>query len=274
MNETPGIGGEPAAALPAPILELEEAAIPSLRDQTVVVLDRVNWRVRAGDYWAIAGMARSGKTNLLMAAAGVLRPVRGCCRLFGREMVVGPGPEPLVERLKVGLVFDGGQLLHHLTLEENVALPLRYHAADPAAEAAVAPRVEALLEFTGLRAWAEFRPADVNRNWQQRFGLARALALHPRVLLLDNPLSGLDPRDLGWWLETLDALAAGHAIAGGEPLVLVVTGDNLGVWRRRARQFAMVADGAFIEVGGRADLERHPAPLLREFLGRARSGED
>jgi ABC-type transporter Mla maintaining outer membrane lipid asymmetry ATPase subunit MlaF len=249
-----------------PVVHLEEAAIPSSRDPLRPVLDSVTWQVRPGDYWAIAGLARSGKTNLLLAAAGALRPTRGKCRLFGQEIGAGYEEEQLAERLKIGVVFDGGQLLHHLTLAENVALPLDYHAADaPAAEAA-RQRLEALIEFTKLRRWATSHPADVNRNWQQRFGLARALALKPRVLLMDNPLSGLDPRDLSWWLETVDALAAGHPIVGGTPLTVVVTGDDFRLWRDRARQFALLSDGAFIQVGGRDQIEQHPEPLLREML--------
>jgi ABC-type transporter Mla maintaining outer membrane lipid asymmetry ATPase subunit MlaF len=234
------------------------------------VLSGVDWRVCAGDFWLIGGLARSGKTNLLLAAAGVLRPASGTVRLFGQSF---SGEGDVAMRLKVGLVFDGGQLLQHLTLAENVALPLDYHAADDEDEPSDEQRLAGLVEFTGLARWAAARPSEVNRNWQQRYGLARALALDPEVLLLDNPLSGLDPRDTGWWMETLDALATGHPIVGGRPLTLVVTGDDLRPWRQRARQFAVVRDGTFIEVGGRTDLERHPEPLLRELLPAARPSE-
>ncbi len=256
---------EPGPAKATPVVEFEHATIPSLRDYSMPVLQDVSWRVCEGEYWAIAGLARTGKTNLILTAAGVLRPLRGACRLFGREFSPGYEQEHLKERLQIGVVFDGGQLLHHLTLAENVALPLAYHATEGADET-VAQRCAALLEFTGLLRWANVRPADVNRSWQQRFGLARALALRPKVLLLDNPLSGLDPRDLNWWLETLALLAAGHPICDGRPLTLVVTGDDLRPWRERAQQFALVSDGAFQTLGSRADIAAHPEPLLRELL--------
>jgi ABC-type transporter Mla maintaining outer membrane lipid asymmetry ATPase subunit MlaF len=250
---------------PDAVVELQDATIPSLHDATKPVLRGVHWRMFPGEYWAIAGLARSGKTSLVLTAAGVLRPVKGRCRLFGVEFAPRYEEEHLEQRLKVGVVFDGGQLLHHLTLAENLALPLEYHARDSGAAAAAKERMEALIDFTDLRRWASSRPGDVNRNLQQRFGLARALALRPKVLLLDNPLSGLDPRDLNWWLETLDTLACGHAVMGGEPLTLAVTCDDLRPWRTRARQFGLVTEERFISVGSREDVGTHPEPLLREL---------
>jgi len=247
-----------------PALEMRDATVTSLRDAGLAVLEGVNWTVATGDFWAVAGLLRSGKSDLMALAAGITRPARGSCRLFGRELVAGFEHERLALRLRVGLVFDGGRLLHHLTLAENIALPLRYHFDDGGA--AIDQRIRALVEFTGLEPWAESRPADVNRNWAQRIGLARALALKPEVLLLDSPLTGLDPRDAAWWLEMVDALAAGHPIVDGKPLTLVVTGDDLRPWRNRAKQFAVTRDRQFIALGSRAELAGHAEPLLQDLL--------
>jgi ABC-type transporter Mla maintaining outer membrane lipid asymmetry ATPase subunit MlaF len=254
-----------------PVLELVDAVIPSQHERFHTVLEGVQWRVRPGDFWAIGGLAHSGKTNLMMVAAGILRPVRGIYRLFGKDFSRGFENEHLVYRLKVGMVFDGGQLLQHLTLAENVALPLRYHALDDENEKAVDQRVIELIEFTGLRSRAGSRPAGVNRNWQQRFGLARALALRPEFLLLDSPLTALDPLEANWWLDTLQALSAGHPIVG-RPLTLAVTGDDLRPWRKRARQFAVIRDHAFIDAGGASEMEQRPDPLLRDLLPSAVPG--
>src|ERR1019366_797875 len=80
-----------------------------------------------------------------------------------------------------------------------------------------------LLECTELTRWAESTPGTLRRNWQKRAGLARALALKPEVLLVDNPLAGLDPRDIHWWLGFLDQLSKGHTVMQGRPMTLVVT---------------------------------------------------
>ena len=247
-----------------PVLEMRGITVASLRESSRVLLEDVNWTVRRGDYWAIGGLMRSGKSDLLAVAAGLQQPVRGDALLFGGAAISMAEADHLATRRRVGFVFDGGQLLHDLTLAENVALPLRYHLVP--GELEPTERRAALVALTGLEPWADRRPADVSRNWQQRFGLARALALKPDLLLLDDPLSGLDPRDATWWTDTLEALAAGHALLDGRPLTLVVTGNDLRPWRGRARQFALLQERSFIALGERAALDAHSQPALAELL--------
>ena len=245
-------------------MEMRHVTVTTVRDSSNAVLEGVNWTVAVGDFWAVAGLLRSGKSDLMAMASGTTRPSRGTYRLFGRELVAGFEHERLALRLRIGLVFDGGQLLHHLTLAENVALPLRYHFEG--GSDAIDQRIEALVKLTGLERWADHHPADVTRNWQQRFGLARALALKPEILLLDNPLTGLDPRDAAWWLEIVDALAAGHPVMDEKPLTIVVTGDDLRPWRSRARQFAVLKNRQFLPLGGRDNLASHTETLLQDLL--------
>src|SRR6185295_2429758 len=118
---TPPPAVDPANAVP--VVEMRDVSVPSLRDPSGAVLEGVNWTVRRGDYWAIGGLLRSGKSDLLSVAAGLLRPSKGESRLLGIDLFGCPEHEQLAARRRVGFVFDGGQLLHDLTLEENVALP-------------------------------------------------------------------------------------------------------------------------------------------------------
>ena len=88
-------------------------AVGSLEDPEATVLEEVNWPVAAGDYWVIAGMHGSGKSDLMAMTGGLMAPRAGRYRLFGQDMPIYE-PERLPERLRLGLVFDGGHLFHHL----------------------------------------------------------------------------------------------------------------------------------------------------------------
>jgi len=255
----------PAPQRQDPALEFHDVTVPSLRDPGVIIMEGVQWTVSTGDYWAIGGLNRTGKSDLMALAAGIMRPARGSLRLFGQETGVVLENEFHDGKRPINLVFDGGQLLNHLTLGENVALPLLYHL--PPGQPPPAERIRALIELTGLAGAADQRPAEVSRNSQQRFGLARALALPPQILLLDSPLTGLDPRDATWWLDLIDELSAGHPIVG-HPLTLVVTADDLRPWIERARQFALIQHRRFLPLGSRSAALQHGEPLLQDLLRR------
>ena len=256
---------DPELSISSPLMEMCDATIASLRDSSRIMIEQVNWSARVGDFWVIAGLLGSGKTDFLSVAAGIMRPLRGSYRLFGRELIPGFEDELLPERLRVGLVFDGGQLLSHLTITENVSLALRYHQNCRSEE--VAECVEAMLALLQLTPLALRYPGDISRNWRQRAGLARALMLRPEVLLLDCPLTGLDPWDAQWWLDFLAQLAAGHRVTDGRPVTLAVTGDDLRPWRTRARQFAVLKNRRLVTRASFSDHATRDEVLLQELLG-------
>jgi ABC-type transporter Mla maintaining outer membrane lipid asymmetry ATPase subunit MlaF len=113
--------------------------------------------------------------------------------------------------------------------------------------------------MVGLGDYTGRMPGTINRRLQQRAGLARALALRPKVLLLDNPLSGLDPREALWWLHFLDQLSA-------DGTTLVLAADDLRSLQGRAHQFAILKERQFVALGSREQLAGHSEPLLRELL--------
>ena len=254
---------QPALHPESPAIEMTALAVASRHDPASPVLEDVNWTVAPGQYWVLGGMHAAGKTDLLAMTAGLAPPLRGSYRLFGREMPA-TGDEFLSERLRIGLVFDGGQLFHHLTIEENVALPLRYHR--DLARGDLAQSVKPILKATGLSPWAGRLSGTIGRAWQKRAGLARALALQPEVLLLDNPLGGLDPRHLQWWLEALDRLSAGHGLTEGRPMTLVVAAEDLRPWRNRAAHFAILQKRQFCPLGHHPHLAGLTHPLVKEWL--------
>ncbi len=246
-----------------PIIEMTGVAVGSLQDLNTHVLEDVNWTVSEGEYWLIAGMHGSGKSDLLSLTAGLMPPQAGRYLLFGHEMPMYED-NLLAERLRLGLVFASGQLFHHLTVADNIALPLLYHQNLSREE--VMSRVQKLVELTELSPWANSMPGELGRNWQKRVGLARALILQPEVLLLDTPLSGLDLRHINWWLNFLGQLSAGHSFMNNRRMTLVVTAEDLRPWKNLAGHFAILQKNRFVVLGHCPKLAGHAEPLVNELL--------
>src|SRR5208282_2608695 len=144
-----------------PAIEMRGVSVAAMRDASFTVVEDVNWSVAAGEFWVIAGQEHSGKSDLLMLAAGLMPPVAGSYKLFGND-TKNFGEAELAERLRVGFVFQGGHLFNQLTIAENVALPLQYQKKFTIGEAANEVRV--LLELMELSPLAEVTPADVAAN--------------------------------------------------------------------------------------------------------------
>ena len=245
------------------VIEMCGASITALHDASFPVLEDVNWSVLPGEFWVVAGPQQSGKSDLLMHAAGLMTPARGNCRVFG-SATDSFGEAQLAERLRVGFVFAGGKLFNQLTIAENVALPLRYQKNLTAAEAARA--VAVLLELLELAPFANFTPASLAANWRQRAALARALVLKPELLLLDNPLGGLGVRHREWLLKFLDQLWAGHEHFGGRPMTIVATTDDLLAWEHPRREFAVLEEKTFSALGAWAGVAAARNRVVKELL--------
>jgi ABC-type Fe3+/spermidine/putrescine transport system ATPase subunit len=152
-----------------------------------VALRGLNLRVEAGSIVCLLGASGSGKTTLLRIVAGLEHPDEGTVRIGGHT-VAGPGLAPSApERRGLGMVFQDYALWPHLSALDNVALPLRARRQPGAAEQALD-----MLRCVGLEAMRERRPHELSGGQQQRVALARALAVRPRLLLCDEPLSNLD----------------------------------------------------------------------------------
>lgn len=261
MNESEN----PVLPTSLPLIELNQVAVAARRDPASAVIRQIDWRVRAGEFWVIGGLHGSGKSDFMAMLAGLTRPHGGSYRLFGIEMSETAGDELLAGRRRLGLVFDnGGRIFNHLTVAENIALPARYHQqAEPEK---ILERVQSLLEAMELDSSAHQTPGNISRKWLQRVGLARALVLQPEVLLLDNPLAGLDPRHTRWWMDFVARLSAGDAITGGRPMTLIAATDDLRPWRKAGRQFATLHDGNWQTIGPMPVVGNDTAPMLRELL--------
>jgi ABC-type transporter Mla maintaining outer membrane lipid asymmetry ATPase subunit MlaF len=243
-------------------IEMRGVSVGSMRDLSTIAVEDVNWSVKPGDWWVISGLQGAGKSDFLMLTGGMMAPAAGTYCFLGEEMPIFEDHR-LKDRLKLGFVFESGQLFNHLTIAENISLPLRYHSNLSEAEAAA--EVQRLLELTELAPWADSTPGAMARNWQRRAGLARALILRPEVLLLDNPLAGLDLRHRAWWTNLLEQLSRGHEWMNARPITLVITTNDLRLWRGGRRQFALLKDKRFIVLGDWEKVEAASDELVREM---------
>jgi ABC-type transporter Mla maintaining outer membrane lipid asymmetry ATPase subunit MlaF len=246
-----------------PAIEMRGVSVGAMRDASFTVVEDVDWTVGPGEFWVIAGQQHSGKSDFLMMAAGLMPPVNGSYKFFGTEVEMFDEAR-LADRLRLGFVFENGQLFNQLTIAENIALPLRYHKNLAAAE--IARGVEGLLELMELAPLADVTPANVSANWLQRAALARALALKPEVLLLDNPFGELDARHGQWWLRFLDQLSRGHEHFGSKPMTIVATADDLRPWQNTRRKFALLRDKKFIPLGAWNEVEMANDPIVKDLL--------
>ncbi len=148
----------------------------------VTALDTVSLTLPAGGFHALIGPSGCGKSTLLRMIADILPPSEGVITIGGRP------PGEARRRHEIGFVFQDASLLPWRTVEENVALPLEI-AGGPIGER---PRPERLIRLVGLAGFEKARPAELSGGMQQRVSIARALALRPKVLLLDEPFGALD----------------------------------------------------------------------------------
>lgn len=243
-----------------PIIDLRDVAVPARWDAETISIEALNWTVREDEFWVVGGLQGTGKSDLLLLLAGLHRPARGGYTLFGQDMSQHFGDEFLPCRLRVGLVFDDARLFNHLTIAENVALPARYHNDLHADEAEA--WVGALLRATDIVEFAGATPGALARNWRRRAALARALALKPEVLILENPLRGLDARHAAWWIDFVKQLWRGHGLLRGEAMTVILTTDEFRPWRDSGAQFAQLQARKFVVTGDRAPEDELPLPRV------------
>jgi phospholipid/cholesterol/gamma-HCH transport system ATP-binding protein len=241
-------------------------AVIEVRGLTMAFGDRViagglDFEVRRGEVFVVMGGSGCGKSTLLRHLLGLQEPAKGEVRYGGESFTGAPPRERRRLLRRVGVLFQGSALWTSMTLAENVALPLEQFTRLPPDR--VREVVELKLSLVGLRGFEAFYPWELSGGMQKRAGLARAIALDPEILLIDEPSASLDPPTA----RRLDELIL-QLCQGLDTTAVIVTHDVatiLGIGHR-----ALFLDGESrraIAEGPPAELRARGPEVVRAFLG-------
>jgi glycine betaine/proline transport system ATP-binding protein len=217
--------------------------VPAVRD--------VNIEVAEGEIFIIMGLSGSGKSTLVRCLTRLVEPTMGEVLLEGRDLLSASEHELVeIRRHKMGMVFQNFALLPHLTVLGNIAFPLEVQGV---AKAERETRARELVELVGLKGREDSYPRELSGGQQQRVGIARSLAVRPRIWFLDEPFSALDP------LIRREMQAELLRLQGVLHKTIVFITHDFDEAIRLADRIAIMKDGAIIQVGTPEELVTQPA---------------
>ncbi len=227
-----------------------------------LILDHVRLAVQPGALLIITGESGRGKSTLLRLLAGLEKPLaadpQGCVFLFGED-IWECTPNRLSElRRQAGFVFQNSALISNMTIAENIAVPLRYHTS--LSDDEIDERCQYWLNRLLLSGHGDKRPALLSLGMQRRAAVARAMAMEPRLLFMDEPLSGLDPRNVETMLSLIANLRALQDVA-----IVMVSHDLLPARLLRG-QVSLLLDSRLRSPRSVEDLLKSEDPEERELL--------
>lgn len=224
-----------------------------------VVLNGISLNVNRGETLAVLGRSGTGKSVLLRLIIGLEVPDSGSVCIYGQD-INGLALDRMGEiRKSMGFLFQHAALYDSLTVAENVAFPLEHHRRDMS-RSERGDRVQQLLAEVGMDADSRKMPSDISGGMQKRVGLARALVLGPKILLLDEPTAGLDPISSGEIDDLILKLQREHQMAS-----IIVTHD-LHSARAIANHLALLDRGNVVIEGTFEDLQESDIAFVKEFL--------
>jgi len=243
--------GSPLADLPRDELLAQTGCTAAVRG--------VSFDVAEGEVFVVMGLSGSGKSTLVRLLTRLIEPTAGAVQMAGRDILAASSAElRQLRRTEFSMVFQHFGLLPHRRVIDNIAYPLEIQGAKKDARYA---RAEEVIELVGLGGYGNAYPEQLSGGMQQRVGLARALAVNPSVMFLDEPFSALDPlirRDMQAEVMRLHREL-------GKTMVFIT--HDLSEAMKLGDRIAIMRDGAVVQMGTGVDLVLHPADAyVEDFL--------
>jgi phospholipid/cholesterol/gamma-HCH transport system ATP-binding protein len=223
-----------------------------------VVLSNVNLKVEEGESLVVLGGSGTGKTVLLRNIMGLLTPDSGHVAVEGKIISQMKREELFEVRQKIGMCFQMAALFDSMTVFENVAFALRRHT--DLKEAQVRSRVEECLQMVGMKGTDKLKPAELSGGMKRRVGFARAIALKPKMLLFDEPTTGLDPVMTDVIGRVI--LDLKHELG---VTTITITHDLKSAFEI-ADRIALLFRGECLAVQKPEDFRNNPHPVIQQFL--------
>ena len=240
------------------VIEIEHLV---MRYGAAVIHDDINLTINRGEVFAIAGESGCGKSTLLRAIVMLTPYYAGRIRVLGEDIAKIGEAEASATRLRQrwAIMFQGGALFSGLTVAENVALPLKEHTALDAVE--IAELVQIKIALAGLPADAATKyPRALSGGLRKRAALARAIALDPELLFLDEPSAGLDPLAA----SALDELVLN--LKESLRLTIVIVTHDLDLLWRVTDRVAILGERRVVGLGTMSELAASSHPRVREYF--------
>ena len=222
-----------------------------------IVVHDINLEVERGETKVILGPSGVGKSTILKAILGLLKPRTGDIFIRGIEISNLSEPELVKIRLNMGMVFQNGALFDSMTVGENVSYRLREHRL--ISEDRISARIQEMLSFVGLEGALKLRPAQLSGGMKKRVAIARALASEPEIFLFDEPTVGLDPIN-AFNIERLIV-----KLKQRKGTIVIVTHDVTSACRL-ADSVVMLHEGMFIFEGKPEELKHTRDRRVQAFL--------